>query len=122
MSHLLGSGGLAATGGLWIGHFGMVVDADDGTRNVIHSAAPRVREQTLSEIVGEGLAADREPGKVRLIGLTFLRLNEDALSALEAIDGADAPRVTLPDGSAFDPADVPLNPPTTQPVTAAAGG
>lgn len=108
-------------GGLWIGHFGMVVEGENGQANVIHSAAPKVREQTLSELVADGLAAEPTPGKVRLVGFKILRLNEDALAALQEIDGPEAPHVTLPDGSPFDPNDVPTTRPTTQPVTATAG-
>lgn len=108
-------------GGLWIGHFGMVVTGENGATNVIHSAGPKVREQALSELVSDGMTAERTPGKVRLVGFKILRLNEDAMAALGKIDGPDAPRVTLPDGSPFDPGDVPPNPPTTNPVTAAGG-
>lgn len=37
-------------------------------------------------------------GKPRLLGFKFLRLEENPLANLRQLDGADAPRVTLPGG------------------------
>ena len=39
-----------------------------------------------------------QAGKARLLGFKFLRLEDDPLARLRELDGADAPRVMLPDG------------------------
>lgn len=88
-------------GNAWVGHVGLVVRADDGRIHMIHSTEPKVREEPLEEYIARSLrlAAKNDAGsKPRLLGFKFLRLREDALERLRAIDGAAAPRVTLPSG------------------------
>jgi len=88
-------------GNAWIGHVGIVAHGPDGTLNMIHSAEPAVREEPLAEFIARGtadLAAKDAAGKPRLLGFKFLRLEDEPLAALRLIDGADAPRVTLPGG------------------------
>jgi hypothetical protein len=67
----------------------------------IHSSEPRVREQTIDSYISQStkdLKAKDAAGKPRLVGFKFLRLREEPLKKLQAIDGPDAPRVTLPGG------------------------
>ena len=106
--------------GLYVGHVGLVVREGNGEIRIIHSANPQVREQPLAEIVEGATAQDRTPGRTVAAGFIFLRLQEDALERLATIDGEAAPKVPLPDGSRFDPSDVPLEnrDPTTAPVAA----
>lgn len=87
-------------GSAWVGHTGLIVIADDGTVNLIHSAQPSVREEPIDEYIAkatENLAERDAAGKARLLGFKFLRLQNDPLANLRKIDGADAPRVVLPD-------------------------
>jgi hypothetical protein len=42
---------------------------------------------------------DDAKGKPRLLGFKFLRLRDDPMKSLRAIDGEDAPTVVLPNGS-----------------------
>lgn len=85
--------------GRWVGHVGLIVRGDDGAVHVIHSAKPRVREEPLADIVADVIASrdqrDAE-GKSRTYGYKFLRLVDDPMANLVAIDGPLAPRVTLP--------------------------
>jgi hypothetical protein len=53
----------------WCGHTGFVAIGEDGTVNFLHSARPRVREQSLVEYVN---------GDRRCLGVKFLRLRPDA--------------------------------------------
>lgn len=88
-------------GHAWIGHVGLVAQGPDGTLHLIHSAEPEVREEPLAQFITRETAqlAERDAaGKPRLLGFKFLRLEPDPLANLRQIDGADAPRVTLPDG------------------------
>lgn len=92
-------------GSAWVGHVGMIVFGEDEqgerTINLIHSARPKVREQTIDDYIAqsnEKLAELEAAGKPRLLGFKFLRLKADPLASLREIDGQDAPRVTLPKG------------------------
>jgi hypothetical protein len=88
-------------GTAFVGHVGLVAEGDDGEVQMFHSSEPRVREEPLAEYIRRQTAdlAERDAaGKARLVGFKFLRLRDDPLKHLERIDGADAPRVTLPDG------------------------
>ncbi|MBI2813363.1 MAG: DUF1460 domain-containing protein [Opitutae bacterium] len=90
-------------GNAWIGHVGLVARGADGTLHIIHSAEPAVREETMAQFIARETAqlAERDAaGKARLIGFKFLRLQDDPLAHLRQLDGAEAPRVTLPDGKA----------------------
>jgi hypothetical protein len=86
-------------GNAWVGHVGLVARAPDGTLTIIHSAEPQVREETFAAFIAHETARNAEKdaaGKARLLGFKFLRLNEDALDRLRALDGPEAPRITLP--------------------------
>jgi hypothetical protein len=88
-------------GSAWVGHVGLVAHGLDGTLHIIHSAEPAVREETLAQFIDRETASNAErdqSGKARLLGFKFLRLEDDPLARLRELDGADAPRVTLPDG------------------------
>jgi hypothetical protein len=88
-------------GSAFVGHVGLVVNAADGTVNMIHSAEPAVREEPIVDYVARS-NKDRDEkikaGKPVLLGFKFLRLEADPLANLRKIDGEDAPRVTLPRG------------------------
>lgn len=89
-------------GNAWIGHVGLVAHGADGTLHLIHSAEPKVREETLAAFIARETAHNAErdaAGKPRLLGFKFLRLEPDPLANLKQLDGPDAPRVTLPSGS-----------------------
>lgn len=91
-------------GDAWIGHVGLVAHGADGTLHIIHSAEPKVREETLTDFIARETAHNAErdaAGKPRLLGFKFLRLEPDPLANLRQLDGPDAPRVTLPGGAAF---------------------
>lgn len=88
-------------GSAWVGHVGLVAHGPDGTLHIIHSAEPTVREETMAQFIARETAHNAErdaAGKARLLGFKFLRLEADPLANLRQLDGADAPRVTLPDG------------------------
>ena len=53
--------------------------------NLVNNLAPQLLEKDAA-------------GKPRLVGFKFLRLQEQPLKKLEAIDGPGAPKVTLPGG------------------------
>ncbi len=92
---------VAFGGHAWIGHVGLIAHGPDGTLQIIHSAEPQVREEPLAQFIARETAqlAERDDaGKPRLLGFKFLRLEPDPLANLRQIDGADAPRVTLPGG------------------------
>lgn len=94
-------------GSAWVGHVGLITKGPDGETHVIHSAQPVVREEPLADYIAKEkkkFAEKDAAGKARLLGFKFLRLNENPLEQLAAIDGEQAPKVTLPDGTAFDPA------------------
>jgi|CXWL01.1.fsa_nt_gi hypothetical protein len=88
-------------GSAWVGHVGLVAHGPDGTLHLIHSAEPAVREEAMAQFIARETAqlAERDAaGKARLLGFKFLRLTDDPLANLRQLDGAGAPRVTLPDG------------------------
>ena len=88
-------------GNAFVGHVGLIVRDDDGEVHMIHSSEPTVREEPLDEYIARStadIAARDAAGKARLLGFKFLRLRDNPLERLRAIDGADAPRVTLPSG------------------------
>jgi len=90
-------------GSAWVGHVGLVAHGDDDEVHLLHSTVPKVREETFESYIArstENLAERDAAGKDRLLGFKFLRLREEPLKRLQAIDGADAPRVTLPSGEA----------------------
>jgi hypothetical protein len=88
-------------GSAWVGHVGLVAHGPDGTLHIIHSAEPAVREETMAQFIARETAHNAErdaAGKARLLGFKFLRLQDDPWAGLRQIDGAEAPRVTQPDG------------------------
>ena len=88
-------------GSAFVGHVGLIGHGPNGEVHMIHSAEPRVREEPIEEYIARStkdLAAKDAAGKPRLVGFKFLRLREEPLKNLQKIDGADAPRVTLPSG------------------------
>jgi hypothetical protein len=69
---------------------------------MIHSAEPAVREEPIATFIAHAREKAAAPGaKQRLVGFKFLRLADDPLANLRQLDGADAPRVTLPNGTGF---------------------
>jgi hypothetical protein len=88
-------------GNAFVGHVGLIAHGADGQVHLIHSTEPKVREETIDAYIAratKGLKAKDAAGKPRLVGFKFLRLQQDPLKKLKAIDGPDAPRVTLPSG------------------------
>jgi hypothetical protein len=88
-------------GNAFVGHVGLIAHGEDGQVHLIHSTEPKVREETIDSYIARAtkdLKAKDAAGKPRLVGFKFLRLQEDPLIKLKAIDGPDAPRVTLPSG------------------------
>jgi hypothetical protein len=88
-------------GNAFVGHVGLIAHGDDGQVHLIHSTEPKVREETIDSYIARAtkdLKAKDAAGKPRLVGFKFLRLQQDPLKKLKAIDGPDAPRVTLPSG------------------------
>jgi hypothetical protein len=70
-------------GGAWVSHVGLVVVGSDGERRMLHSAAPRVAEQSFASYIEAAQqrtdkARAANPGKpaTELLGFKFLRLNE----------------------------------------------
>jgi hypothetical protein len=89
-------------GNAWVGHVGLIVHGNGGEVNLIHSAEPQVREESIDDYVARYTKNLKEldaQGKPRLLGFKFLRLRDTPLAALRKIDGENAPKVTLPDGS-----------------------
>jgi hypothetical protein len=88
-------------GNAFVGHVGLIGHAEDGEAHLIHSTEPKVREESLESYISrstQGLKEKDSAGKPRLVGFKFLRLQPEPLKKLQAIDGPDAPRVTLPGG------------------------
>jgi hypothetical protein len=88
-------------GTAFVGHVGLIAHGKDGEVHLIHSSEPKVREETLDSYISRStkdLKKKDKSGKPRLVGFKFLRLQDDPLIKLKAIDGPDAPRVTLPSG------------------------
>lgn len=66
-------------GGYWASHVGLIVTGPDGSRRLLHSAEPQVREETLQAFItrlGERDARNAGQNKPALAGFKFLRLNE----------------------------------------------
>jgi hypothetical protein len=88
--------------GFWVGHVGLVAHGPDGTVNLIHSAKPKVREEPVDAYIArmtKNAAKDDADGKARFRGFKFLRLTDDPMGKLRAIDGPQAPLVKLPSNS-----------------------
>jgi len=88
-------------GTAFVGHVGLIAHGKDGKVHMIHSIEPKVREETIDSFISRStkdLKKKNAEGKPVLVGFKFLRLQEDPLIKLKAIDGPDAPRVTLPGG------------------------
>jgi hypothetical protein len=91
-------------GSAWVGHTGLIVLGDNGEVHLIHSARPKVREESLEGYITNATANNVEKdaaGKARLLGFKFLRLREDPWKNLRELDGDAAPRVILPGGSSW---------------------
>lgn len=86
----------------WVGHVGLVAIGSDGAVNLIHSAKPAVREESIDAYIARA-TADREArlaeGKSTFAGFKFLRLTADPWTELAKIDGDAAPRVVVPKDS-----------------------
>ena len=88
-------------GNAFVGHVGLIAHGEDGKVHLIHSTEPKVREETIDSYISRATKDLKEKdaaGKPRLVGFKFLRLQDEPLIKLKAIDGPDAPRVTLPGG------------------------
>lgn len=85
-------------GSAWVGHLGLVASKPDGTKTIIHSAEPAVREQDLSEIVENSInSKDKKWAKDQQanLGFKFLRLQENPRANLVLLDGENAPNVSI---------------------------
>jgi hypothetical protein len=88
-------------GNAFVGHVGLIAHGENGEVHLIHSSEPKVREELIEQYIARStkdLKEKEAAGKPRLVGFKFLRLQEEPLRKLKAIDGLDAPRVTLPGG------------------------
>lgn len=88
----------------YAGHTGLIAIAPDGTVDFLHSTPPKVREEPILAYLKRNAAknAQREKkGNPVFVGFKFLRLEPDPLANLRAIDGPDAPHVTLGSGVKF---------------------
>jgi hypothetical protein len=88
-------------GNAFVGHVGLIAHGENGEVHLIHSSEPKVREEPIDQYIARSTKDLREKdaaGKARLVGFKFLRLRDKPLRNLQAIDGPDAPRVTLPGG------------------------
>ena len=83
----MGHVGLIAHGG-WPRAFNPLDGADGAGRNDGAFIARSTKDLKAKDVAG----------KPRLIGFKFLRLRDEPLKLLKAMDGPDAPRVTLPGG------------------------
>lgn len=66
-------------GEAWASHVGLIVTGADGSRHLLHSAEPQVREETLQGFIARMAERDaRQAGqnKPQLAGFKFLRLND----------------------------------------------
>ncbi|HWP41476.1 MAG TPA: N-acetylmuramoyl-L-alanine amidase-like domain-containing protein, partial [Tepidisphaeraceae bacterium] len=94
-------------GSAWVGHVGLVVRQDNGAVHIIHSASPQVREEPIEQYIQRmsSQSGSTQPGsttsnpRARFLGFKFLRLADDPWANLRRIDGAQAPRVTVPQQS-----------------------
>ena len=88
-------------GNAFVGHVGLIGHGENGEVHLIHSTEPKVREEPIDQYIARSTKDLKEKdaaGKPRLVGFKFLRLQQEPIKKLEAIDGPDAPRVTLPSG------------------------
>jgi hypothetical protein len=87
--------------GFWVGHVGLVAIAPEGGVNLIHSASPQVREESIDAYISRATerSSTQPTTKASFRGFKFLRVSDDPWAAMRAIDGANAPRVTVPQGS-----------------------
>lgn len=86
-------------GSAWVGHVGLIAKGPNGEVNLIHSAEPAVREESIDAYIArstEDLTEKDSAGKARLLGFKFLRLRDEPMEKLREIDGAGAPVVKLP--------------------------
>lgn len=63
----------------WASHVGLIVTGEDGSRRILHSAEPVVREETVQGFIARMAERDaRQAGqnKAQFAGLKFLRLND----------------------------------------------
>jgi hypothetical protein len=89
-------------GNAFVGHVGLIAHGKNGEVHLIHSTEPKVREELIEQYITRAtkdLKQKDADGKARLVGFKFLRLRDNPLKNLKEIDGADAPRVTLPNGA-----------------------
>jgi hypothetical protein len=66
-------------GEFWASHVGLIVTGADGSRHLLHSAEPQVREETLQGFIARMAARDAAQAgqnKPQLAGFKFLRLND----------------------------------------------
>jgi hypothetical protein len=66
-------------GDSWASHVGLIVTGADGSRHLLHSSEPQVREETLQGFIarlGERDARQAGQNKAALAGFKFLRLND----------------------------------------------
>lgn len=85
----------------WVHHVGFVAVMPNGDVHIIHSSEPRVREEPIEAFIArntENNTKNDADKKARHRGFKFLRLNDDPMANLRAIDG-DSVRVTVPASS-----------------------
>lgn len=83
----------------WVHHLGLVAVMPDGEVHLIHSTAPRVKEETIETFIANNTrnnAKNDAEGKPRHRGFKFFRLTDDPNAKLVEIDGKDAPHVGVP--------------------------
>lgn len=88
----------------WVHHVGFVAVMPDGAVHLIHSTSPKVREESIDVFIArntENNAKNDAAGKARHRGFKFLRLVDDPIANLRAVDGDTAPKVTIPASSAI---------------------
>ncbi len=92
-------------GGAYATHTGLIaIDEEDGTVNFLHSTPPRVREEPIQEYIDRGvekIEKRKEEEEAYLWGFKFLRLQDDPIANLRAIDGPDAPDLTFKLGEEY---------------------
>lgn len=97
--------------GQWASHTGLIARGADGTVNFLHSTKPTVREEPIARYIESRWKNNEqrraEGNKSLFVGFKFLRLENDPLSNLRALDGPDAPRVSGPAGAINNPPRTP---------------
>jgi hypothetical protein len=86
----------------WVGHVGLVALGSDGAVNLIHSTPPKVREEPIDAYIARAAPDpldETSRDRTGFRGFKFLRVHDDPMTNLRAIDGPQAPRVGVPDGS-----------------------